>query len=60
MAKQPQKDLSKPPDPNKHLKISLLKSTIRIAGYCALLYSLDIGATLLILSEVAGIGEELV
>ena len=60
MAKQPQKDLSNLPDPNKHLKISLVKSTIRIFGYCALLYSLDIGATLLILSEVAGIGEELV
>jgi|TARA_R110000822_G_scaffold214820_3_gene349791 hypothetical protein len=60
MKKSSDKDLSKLPDPKNHLKLSLLKSTIRIFGYCFLFYSIDIGATLLILSEVAGIGEELV
>ena len=48
------------PDPKKHQRISFIKSGIRILGYGFLWYSLDIAATLLILSEVVGIGEELV
>ena len=48
------------PDPKLHQKISFIKSGIRILGYGALWYSLDIAAILLILSEIVGIGEELV
>tara|TARA_B100000085_G_C18410769_1_gene458531 strand:- start:1 stop:156 length:156 start_codon:yes stop_codon:yes gene_type:complete len=48
------------PDPKKHLIASLVKSLIRLLGYAALWYDITIAATLLILSEVVGIGEELV
>jgi len=50
----------KHPDPKKHLIASLIKSGIRILGYGALWYDISIAATLLILSEVVGIGEEMV
>lgn len=50
----------KHPDPKKHLIASLVKSLIRLLGYAALWYDISIAATLLILSEVVGIGEELV
>ena len=48
------------PDAKKHQQISFIKSGIRILGYGALWYSLDIAVILLILSEIVGIGEELV
>ena len=48
------------PDARKHQQISFIKSGIRILGYGALWYSLDIAVILLILSEIVGIGEELV
>tara|TARA_B110000977_G_C10829501_1_gene397462 strand:+ start:186 stop:350 length:165 start_codon:yes stop_codon:yes gene_type:complete len=48
------------PDAKKHQQISFLKSGIRILGYGALLVSLDVAVILLILSEIVGIGEELV
>lgn len=48
------------PDPKLHQQISFIKSGIRILGYAALWWSIDIAAILLILSEVVGIGEELV
>jgi len=48
------------PDPKLHQQISFVKSGIRILGYAALWWSIDIAAILLILSEVVGIGEELV
>ena len=48
------------PDAKKHQQISFIKSAIRLLGYGALWYSLDIAVILLILSEVVGIGEELV
>ena len=48
------------PDAKKHQQISFIKSTIRILGYISLCYSLDIAVILLILSEIVGIGEELV
>ena len=48
------------PDPKLHQQISFIKSGIRILGYAALWWSIDIAATLLILSEVVGIYEELV
>jgi hypothetical protein len=50
----------KHPDPKKHLIASLVKSGIRILGYGALWYDISIAATLLILSEIVGIGEEMV
>jgi len=48
------------PDAKKHQQISFIKSGIRILGYGTLWFSLDIAITLLILSEIVGIGEELV
>jgi hypothetical protein len=48
------------PDAKKHQIISFIKSGIRILGYGALWYSLDTAIILLILSEIVGIGEELV
>ena len=53
-------DGHKIPDPKLHQQVSFIKSGIRILGYAALWWSIDIAATLLILSEVVGIGEELV
>ena len=50
----------KVPDPKLHQQISFIKSGIRILGYAALWWSIDIAAILLILSEIVGIGEELV
>ena len=52
--------LDKLPDPKLHQQISFIKSGIRILGYAGLWWSIDIAATLLILSEIVGIGEELV
>ena len=54
------KKLDKLPDPKLHQQVSFIKSGIRILGYAALWWSIDIAATLLILSEIVGIGEELV
>ena len=48
------------PDPKLHQQISFIKSGIRMLGYAALCYSLDIAVGLLILSEGIGIIEELV
>tara|TARA_R110000787_G_scaffold194370_1_gene305940 strand:- start:309 stop:533 length:225 start_codon:yes stop_codon:yes gene_type:complete len=48
------------PDAKLHQQISFIKSGIRILGYAALWWSIDIAAILLILSEVVGIKEELV
>tara|TARA_B110000285_G_scaffold111187_1_gene126212 strand:- start:339 stop:701 length:363 start_codon:yes stop_codon:yes gene_type:complete len=48
------------PDARAHQLVSFAKSVIRILGYAALCYSLDIAVGLLILSEGIGIIEELV
>ena len=48
------------PDAYLHQKISFVKSSLRLAGYGLLLYSLPIAVGVLILSEVIGIIEELV
>ena len=48
------------PDARLHQIISFIKSGIRLLGYGALLFSLDIAVILLILSEVVGVKEELV
>lgn len=48
------------PDARKHMIASFIKSIIRILGYACLWYDVSIAATILILSEVVGVGEELV
>jgi hypothetical protein len=48
------------PDAKLHQLISFVKSGIRILGYGFLLFNLPAAVTLLILSEVVGIAEELV
>ena len=48
------------PDQYKHKIVSFLKSGVRILGYGACWWSLDVGLILLILAEIIGIKEELV
>ena len=48
------------PDPTNHQLISFLKSTIRITGYLALPFGIGLGVTILVISELIGIIEELV
>lgn len=50
----------KHPDPKKHQQISFIKSGIRIAGYILIPFNLVIASSVLILSELIGIIEELV
>lgn len=50
----------KQPDPQLHQQISFMKSTIRIAGYFCLLFSIGWGVAFLVLSEFLGIVEETV
>jgi len=53
-------DLEKLPDPRKHQIVSFVKSGVRILGYGALWWDISLAASILILSEVIGIGEEMV
>ena len=48
------------PDAKKHQMISFVKSGIRIIGYIFLPFNIGVAVTLLIVSEVVGILEELV
>ena len=48
------------PDARKHQRVSFLKSGIRILGYVFLPLNIVVAVTLLIVSEVVGIIEELV
>lgn len=48
------------PDPKKHQLVSFVKSAVRIAGYILLGYNIPLGITILVLSELIGIAEELV
>ena len=50
----------KHPDPKKHQQISFIKSGIRIVGYILIPFSLVLAASILTLSELIGIYEELV
>ena len=50
----------KQPDAKKHQKISFIKSGIRIVGYIAIPFNLELATALLISSEIVGILEELV
>lgn len=48
------------PNAKKHQLVSFIKSSIRLVGYVFLFYNMGIAASLLIISEVVGIYEELV
>jgi|TARA_R110000787_G_C13122364_1_gene414988 hypothetical protein len=48
------------PDARKHQRISFIKSGIRILGYLCIPFSLVLATSILILSELVGIYEELV
>ena len=48
------------PDAKNHQVISFVKSGVRILGYGFLLFNLPAAVTLLVLSEIVGIIEELV
>jgi len=52
--------LEKLPDAKLHQTVSFIKSGMRIIGYCLIPYNLGIAASILVLSEVVGIIEELV
>ena len=54
------KNLDKLPDPKLHQLISFVKSGIRILGYIFIPFDLGAAVTLLVVSEVVGIIEELV
>jgi len=54
------KNLDKLPDPKKHQIISFVKSGIRILGYIFIPFNIGVAVTLLVVSEVIGIVEELV
>ena len=48
------------PDADKHFWTSMTKSVIRVAGYCLLPINIELAMVTLVISEVAGIIEELV
>ena len=52
--------INKLPDPKLHQQMSFIKSGLRIAGYIAILFSVEIAVVVLVISEVVGIIEELV
>ena len=54
------KNLEKLPDPKLHQQMSFIKSGLRIAGYIAIPFTLEMAVVLLVISEVVGIIEELV
>tara|TARA_R110000824_G_scaffold25877_2_gene89748 strand:- start:1194 stop:1406 length:213 start_codon:yes stop_codon:yes gene_type:complete len=57
--RKPYKDM-KQPDAKKHQTVSFIKSAIRIVGYIAIPFNLELATALLISSEIVGIVEELV
>jgi len=48
------------PNPKQHQLVSFLKSAVRISGYLALPFGIGLGVTILVISELIGIIEELV
>ena len=54
------KDMNKMPNQKWHQIISFIKSGVRIVGYCFIPFNLIIATTLLVVSEVIGIVEEIV
>jgi len=57
---QDKKDLDYMPNQRWHQIISFVKSGVRLAGYCLLLYNLQAAVMVLVASELIGIAEELV
>jgi hypothetical protein len=55
-----EKDIDKMPNQKWHQIVSFIKSGVRIVGYCFIPFNLVMATTLLVLSEVIGIIEELV
>jgi hypothetical protein len=53
-------DFKNIPDPKNHQLVSFLKSAVRITGYIALPFGIGLGVTILVISELIGIIEELV
>ena len=54
------KNIDQMPDQKWHRRISFLKSGIRIAGYFAIPFNIPAAVSLLVVSEIVGILEELV
>ena len=54
------KNIDKLPDPKLHQQLSFIISGLRIAGYIAIPFSIEIAVVVLVISEVIGIVEELV
>ena len=54
------KNIDQMPDQKWHRRISFIKSGIRIAGYALIPFNLITATSLLIVSEIVGIIEELV
>jgi hypothetical protein len=54
------KDIDKMPNQKWHQIISFIKSGVSVVGYCFIPFNLVVATTLLVLSEVVGIIEELV
>ena len=54
------KNIDQMPDQKWHRRISFLKSGIRIVGYLAIPFNIPAAVSLLVVSEVVGILEELV
>ena len=54
------KDIRKLPNPKYHQIVSFIKSGVRILGYVLIPYSIPLSVSVLVLSEVVGIIEELV
>lgn len=54
------KDIEKMPNQKWHQIISFIKSGVRIVGYCFIPFNLIVATTLLVVSEVIGIIEEMV
>ena len=60
MSKKENKNLEKIPNPKWHQIISFVKSAVRILGYLLIPFDLMYATIVLIISELIGIGEELV
>ena len=60
MPKKENKNLEKMPNQKWHQIISFIKSAVRILGYLLIPFDLMYATIVLVISEVIGIGEELV
>ena len=60
MWQEPHKEINYMPDQKWHRYVSFIKSGVRIIGYGIIPFNLVIAASVLILSEIIGIIEELV